>query len=146
MLPVRIAMKSEGDVSNIPEHLLYTRDHEWVHVEGEIARLGVTDFAQRQLGDVVFVELPNVGDSFEASEPIATVESVKAVSEIYLPIGGRVTERNAALDESPELLNEDPYGEGWLLKVTMTTPSEIKALLSAEAYADYIKETEGADA
>jgi glycine cleavage system H protein len=123
-----------------PEDLSYTKDHEWVRVKGSRATVGITDHAQKQLGDVVYVELPKVGDRFEASEPFGSVESVKAVSEVYMPVTGTVVEVNETLNDSPELVNEDPYGEGWMIVVEMENPAEVDGLLSAAEYEDYIKE------
>jgi glycine cleavage system H protein len=131
-------------MSNIPEDLLYTKDHEWVRVKGENATIGITDHAQHQLGDVVYVELPKVGDTFESSEPFGSVESVKAVSEIYMPVTGSVVEVNEALNDSPEKVNEDPYGTGWMVVIKVADLSKVDALLSGFEYEDYIK-TEGAE-
>ncbi len=131
-------------MSNIPEDLSYTKDHEWVRVSGDSATVGITDNAQNQLGDVVYVELPRVGDKFETSESFGSVESVKAVSEIYMPVSGTVTQVNEALNESPEKVNEDPYGTGWMIVIKMDEPSKIDSLLSAIEYEDYIK-SEGAE-
>jgi glycine cleavage system H protein len=131
-------------MSNIPEDLLYTKDHEWVRVKGENATIGITDHAQHQLGDVVYVELPKVGDTFESSEPFGSVESVKAVSEIYMPVTGSVVEVNEALNDSPEKVNEDPYGTGWMVVIKVAELSKVDALLSGFEYEDYIK-TEGAE-
>ncbi|HEY6328478.1 MAG TPA: glycine cleavage system protein GcvH [Blastocatellia bacterium] len=125
---------------NTPEDLSYTKDHEWVRVKGENATVGITDFAQKQLGDVVYVELPKVGDRFEASEPFGSVESVKAVSEVYMPVTGSVLEVNESLNDSPEQVNEDPHGTGWMIVVKMENPSQVDGLLSAAEYDDYIKE------
>ncbi len=125
---------------NAPEDLSYTKDHEWVRVKGNQATVGITDHAQHQLGDVVYVELPKVGDKFEASEPFGSVESVKAVSEIYMPIGGSVVEVNEALNDSPEQVNEDPYGDGWMIGIKMDNPAQVDALLTSVEYEDYIKE------
>ncbi|MEW6206843.1 MAG: glycine cleavage system protein GcvH [Acidobacteriota bacterium] len=127
-------------MANTPEELSYTKDHEWVRVKGNLATVGITDHAQSQLGDVVYVELPKVGDKFESGEPFGSVESVKAVSEIYMPLGGEVTEVNAALADSPELVNEDPYGKGWMIELKIADSSEIDGLLSAAEYEDYLKE------
>lgn len=131
-------------MSNILEDLSYTKDHEWIRVSGDSATVGITDHAQNQLGDVVYVELPRVGDKFELSESFGSVESVKAVSEIYMPIGGTVTQVNDALNESPEKVNEDPYGTGWMIVIKMDEPSQVDSLLSAIEYEDYIK-SEGAE-
>ena len=131
-------------MSNIPEDLSYTKDHEWVRVSGDSATVGITDHAQNQLGDVVYVELPRVGDNFESSESFGSVESVKAVSEIYMPVSGVVTQVNEALNESPEKVNEDPYGTGWMIVIQMNEPARVDSLLSAIEYEDYIK-SEGAE-
>lgn len=127
-------------MSNTPEDLSYTKDHEWVRVKGNEAVVGITDHAQNQLGDVVYVELPKVGDKFEAAEPFGSVESVKAVSEIYMPLSGTVAEVNQNLNDSPEQVNEDPYGEGWMIRIKMDNPSQVDALLTSVEYEDYIKE------
>ncbi|MEW6128222.1 MAG: glycine cleavage system protein GcvH [Acidobacteriota bacterium] len=131
-------------MSNILEDLSYTKDHEWIRVSGDSATVGITDHAQNQLGDVVYVELPRVGDKFDLSESFGSVESVKAVSEIYMPIAGTVTQVNEALNESPEKVNEDPYGTGWMIVIKMDDPSQVDSLLSAIEYEDYIK-SEGAE-
>jgi glycine cleavage system H protein len=127
-------------MANTPEDLSYTKDHEWVRAAGARVTVGITDHAQKQLGDVVYVELPRVGDKFESSEPFGSVESVKAVSEIYMPIGGEVVEVNSALNEEPERVNNDPYGDGWMVVLKPTNLSELDALLTAAEYDDYIKE------
>ncbi|HWC77175.1 MAG TPA: glycine cleavage system protein GcvH [Blastocatellia bacterium] len=127
-------------MANTPEDLSYTKDHEWVRVKAENATVGITDHAQHQLGDVVYVELPKVGDSFEAAEPFGSVESVKAVSEVYMPVGGTVVEVNESLNDSPEKVNQDPYGSGWMIIIKMEKPSQVDALLTAIEYEDYIKE------
>ena len=127
-------------MANTPEDLSYTKDHEWVRVKENLATVGITDHAQHQLGDVVYVELPKVGDKFEASEPFGSVESVKAVSEVYMPLAGSVVEVNENLNDSPEQVNEDPYGEGWMIRIKIDNPSQIDALLTAIEYEDYTKE------
>lgn len=127
-------------MANTPEDLSYTKDHEWVRVRESQATVGITDHAQHQLGDVVYVELPKVGDSFEAAEPFGSVESVKAVSEIYMPLTGSVVEVNDKLNDSPEKVNEDPYGTGWMIVIKMDNPAQVDGLLSAAEYEDYIKE------
>jgi glycine cleavage system H protein len=127
-------------MAHTPEELSYTKDHEWVRIEGDSATVGITDHAQQQLGDVVYVELPKVGDKFEAAEPFGSVESVKAVSEIYMPLSASVVAVNDALNDKPEKVNEDPYGEGWMIRIKMNNPSEADGLLSAVEYEDYIKE------
>lgn len=123
-----------------PEDLSYTKDHEWVRVKGNEATVGITDHAQKQLGDVVYVELPKVGDKFEASEPFGSVESVKAVSEIYMPVSGSVVEVNESLNDSPEQVNDDPYGDGWMIRIRIDNPAQVDALLTSVEYDDYIKE------
>jgi glycine cleavage system H protein len=127
-------------MAETPEDLSYTKDHEWLRVKGNQATVGITDHAQKQLGDVVYVELPKVGDKFEAAEPFGSVESVKAVSEIYMPVSGSVAEVNESLNDSPEQVNEDPYGEGWMIRITIDNPSQVDALLTSIEYDDYIKE------
>ncbi len=125
-------------MSNVPSELLYTKEHEWVRIDGNSATVGITHFAQNQLGDVVFVELPDVGKTFETGDSFGTVESVKAVSEIYAPLSGSIVEINNDVIDAPELVNEDPYGQGWLAKFEFTTkPSD---LLNAADYEQFIKE------
>jgi glycine cleavage system H protein len=122
-----------------PEELRYTRDHEWVRIEADgRAVLGITHYAQDQLGDIVFLDLPEAGTALEPGQELGTVESVKAVSEIYAPLAGEVVEANAALGEQPELVNQDPYGEGWLLKVTVGDPAAVEQLLDAAAYKAHV--------
>jgi glycine cleavage system H protein len=121
-----------------PTDLQYTKDHEWIRVAGGTATVGITDHAQKQLGDVVYVELPKVSDKFDTGEPFGSIESVKAVSEVYMPVSGEVTSVNETLTDSPELINDDPYGEGWMIVMKMTsTPAD---LLDAAAYERYIAE------
>lgn len=127
-------------MANTPEDLNYTKDHEWVRVKGDQATIGITDHAQKQLGDVVYVELPKVGDKFEVTEPFGSVESVKAVSEIYMPLTGSVVEVNQNLNDSPEKVNEDPYGDGWMIVLKMDNPAQVDGLLNSAEYEDYIKE------
>jgi glycine cleavage system H protein len=122
---------------NIPEDLQYTKSHEWVLIEGDTATIGITDHAQDELGDVVFVELPQEGDTFDAGESFGTVESVKAVSDIYAPVGGDVVEVNSALEDAPENINEDPYGEGWIVKLRTTDEAD---LLSPQEYEKVVEE------
>lgn len=124
--------------NNIPENLRYSKDHEWVSVEGDIATIGITDYAQHSLGDVVYVDMPRVGDSFGAHEAFGSVESVKAVSEVFTPIAGEVTEVNDGLNDTPENVNGDPYGEAWFIKLKMENPLEVDALLSSEEYEEYL--------
>ena len=127
-------------MANTPEDLSYTKDHEWVRARGEQATVGITDHAQHQLGDVVYVELPKVGDKFASGEPFGSVESVKAVSEVYMPLTGTVTEVNEILNDAPEMVNTNPYGDGWMIVIRMENPAEVDGLLSAAEYEDYIKE------
>lgn len=119
---------------NFPDNLKYTKDHEWVKVEGNVAVIGVTDFAQSELGDIVFVDIQSSGDSLNQHEVFGTVEAVKTVSDLYMPVSGEVTEVNAELENSPELVNSDPYNAGWMVKVTMSDPSQIDGLMSAADY------------
>ncbi len=126
-------------MANVPEDLHYSKDHEWIRVEGDVGTIGITDHAQNSLGDVVYVELPKASESFSAHEPFGSVESVKAVSEIFTPVGGEVVEVNEALQDEPERVNTDPYGEGWMIRVRMTNPGEVDSLLSAAEYEDFTK-------
>ena len=119
---------------NIPEELRYSSDHEWARLEGANVRIGITDFAQDNLGDVVFVQLPEVGTAVEANASFSEVESTKSVSDIYAPVGGTIVEVNAELESTPELLNRDPYGEGWICVIETSDPSELDSLLDAEKY------------
>lgn len=127
-------------MANTPEELSYSKDHEWVRVQGDRATVGITDHAQQQLGDVVYVELPKVGEKFESATPFGSVESVKAVSEIYMPLTGTVVEVNQTLNDSPERVNADPYGEGWMIVIQIENPGEVDGLLNSIEYEDYIKE------
>ena len=124
---------------NLPEDLKYTDDHEWAKQEGDVVRIGISDYAQDQLGDVVFVELPEVGSSFAKGEEFGTVESVKAVSELYMPIGGEVAAINDTLADQPEQVNSDPYGGGWMLTVKASDPAELQSLKSKAAYLEMLK-------
>ena len=119
---------------NFPQNLKYTNEHEWIRVEGDIAYVGITDYAQEQLGDIVFVDIPTVGESLEAGEVFGTIEVVKTISDLFLPVAGEVMEQNEALEENPELVNKAPYGEGWLIKVKPTDLKAVEDLLDAEAY------------
>jgi glycine cleavage system H protein len=119
---------------NVPAELKYTEEHEWAKVEGNRVTIGITDFAQHELGDIVFVELPEAGDEVEIGEPFGSVESVKTVSELYAPVSGKVVEVNGALIDSPEKVNEAPYGEGWMIVVELFDPSQLEKLWSAEKY------------
>jgi len=125
-------------VMNIPDKLHYTKDHEWILVEGEIATVGITDFAQGELGDIVYVEVETVGKQLDAGVVFGTVEAVKTVSDLYLPVSGTITELNPALGNSPELVNNDPYGEGWMIKMKISNPEEIKSLMDAKAYGQVV--------
>ncbi len=120
-----------------PESYLYSEEHEWLHVDEDVCTLGITKFAQEELGEVVFVELPNVGDTFEKGDEIGTIESVKAVAEIYTPLSGEIIEVNSELDDSPELINEDPHKRGWICKIRMASGTDLSDLMSAEKYADF---------
>ena len=129
-------------MANIQENLHYSKDHEWVAVEGDVATVGITDYAQHALGDVVYVELPKVGDTLEAHEAFGSVESVKAVSEIFTPIAGEVVEVNEALNDTPESVNSDPYGDAWMIKIKMKNQGEADAMLNAAEYEEYLSTTE----
>jgi glycine cleavage system H protein len=131
------------DMANIPENLQYSKDHEWISVEGDTGTIGITDHAQHSLGDVVYVELPKVGENFEAHESFGSVESVKAVSEIFTPISGEVVAVNESLQDEPEKVNTDPYGAAWMIRIRMKNPGEVDSLLTAAEYEDFTKaETE----
>ena len=130
-------------MANIPDDLHYSKDHEWVRVEGNVAVVGITDYAQDSLGDVVYVELPKSGDEFAANESFGSVESVKAVSEVFCPVSGEIVGINDTLNDAPEKVNQDPYGEGWMIRVTMSNPGEVDSMLTAAEYEDFTKaETE----
>jgi glycine cleavage system H protein len=119
---------------NVPVNLLYTKDHEWLRVEGNLGYVGVTDFAQSELGDIVFIEIETVGETLGKEEVFGTIEAVKTVSDMFMPVSGEILEVNPALDKSPEVVNKDPYGNGWMVKIKISNPSEVKDLLSAEKY------------
>ncbi|MBK1791145.1 glycine cleavage system protein GcvH [Persicirhabdus sediminis] len=119
---------------NVPENLKYSNDHEWVLVEGDVATVGITDHAQEELTDVVYVELPEIGRECDAADPVAVVESVKAASDIYTPLAGEIVEGNEALEADPALVNTDPYGQGWIFKIKMKDPSQLEDLMDAQAY------------
>jgi glycine cleavage system H protein len=123
-----------------PEENLYTKDHEWVNVQGDLATVGITEYAQRELGDVVYVDLPEVGDIFEASDPFGSVESVKAVSEVFCPLSGEVIEVNSKLEQTPELVNQSPHQKAWMIRLRVSNPDELDELLSAEEYEEYLQE------
>lgn len=123
---------------NIPSNLSYTKDHEWVKVEGDMAVIGITDFAQGELGDIVFVEIESEGETLEQHEVFGTVEAVKTVSDLFMPLSGQVVEFNKSLETGPEAVNADPYGKGWMIKVKMSDPSQAGTLLSASQYAELV--------
>lgn len=123
---------------NIPQELKYTKDHEWVKIEGDTATIGVTDFAQGELGDIVYVEVETLDETLEKEEVFGTVEAVKTVSDLFMPVSGEIIEFNDSLEDEPEKVNSDPYGEGWMIKVKLSDPSEVEGLLSAEEYKEVI--------
>jgi glycine cleavage system H protein len=125
-----------------PTDYLYSREHEWLHVEDDICVLGITEFAQQELGEVVFVELPEIGQVFDANDELGTIESVKAVAEVFTPVAGEVVEVNDAVVDDPELLNEDPHGEGWLIKVRFSSADDLKTMMKAEEYEEYVQSGE----
>lgn len=124
----------------LPEDLKYTREHEWISIEGNVATVGITDHAQHELGDVVFVELPGVGDKVEKSEALGVVESTKAVSDVYAPVSGEVAEVNDGLPDNPELINEDPYGDGWMVRITLAENADLDELMTAAEYRAFLEE------
>ena len=126
-----------------PEDNRYAKSHEYVHIEGDTGTIGITDYAQKELGDVVFVELPQVGTQLEQGDELGSIESVKAVSELFAPVSGEVVEVNEALSAKPELVNTDPYGDGWMVKVKVSTPEEADELMNAEEYEEYIEKEAG---
>jgi len=117
-----------------PENLRYTKDHEWISIDGNTATIGITDFAQRELGDIVYVEVETIGKTLQAGDVFGTVEAVKTVSDLFLPVSGTISELNPALANAPELVNNDPYGEGWMIKMTVNNPAEVENLMDAAAY------------
>ena len=119
---------------NVPAELKYTKEHEWIRVDGEVAYVGITDYAQSQLGDIVFVEVETEGDSLEAGDTFGKIEAVKTVSDLYIPVSGEVLEFNSALEDQPDLVNKDPYGEGWIIKMKVDDEAQLDGLLSADAY------------
>ena len=122
-----------------PEDSRYAKSHEYVHVEGEVGTIGITDYAQKELGDVVFVELPQIGAELEQGDELGSIESVKAVSELFSPVSGEVIEVNEALNLKPELVNTDPYGDGWMMKMRLSIPEEVDEMMTAEEYEEYIE-------
>ena len=125
---------------NFPTNVKYTKEHEWIRLEGDVAYVGITDYAQEQLGDIVFVDIPTEGETLAADEVFGTIEVVKTISDLFLPVAGEVLEQNEALEEQPELVNKDPYGEGWLIKIKPTADADFDSLLDAEAYKALINE------
>ena len=123
---------------NIPENLKYSKEHEWMAVEGDTVTVGITDYAQGELGDVVFVELPGVGDTFEIQDAFGTIEAVKAVSDLYCPVTGEVVEINESLEDAPETVNSDPYGKGWMIKIKVDNTAQLDDLLDADAYKELL--------
>ncbi len=123
---------------NVPAELKYTKDHEWVRVEGDTATIGITDFAQRELGDIVYVDIETEGEDLDAGTTFGTVEAVKTVADLFMPVSGTVSEVNAALEDAPDAVNKDPFGEGWMAKITLRDASELDGLLSAEQYGELV--------
>lgn len=123
---------------NFPAELRYTKDHEWIKLEGNIATIGITDFAQHELGDIVYVDINTVGKSLASEEVFGTVEAVKTVSDLFLPVAGTINEVNSLLEKQPELVNSDPYGDGWMIKMTVNSPADVEALMNSEAYATLV--------
>ena len=123
---------------NFPDELRYTKDHEWVRIEGDEAVVGITDFAQRELGDIVYVDIATAGQELEAGSVFGTVEAVKTVSDLYLPVAGTITEVNEKLNNNPEVVNSDPYGEGWMVRIKISNPSDVETLMDASAYENVV--------
>ena len=119
---------------NFPEQLRYTKEHEWISIDGNVATVGITEFAQGELGDIIYVDIDSIGKELTADTVFGTVEAVKTVSDLFLPVSGTLTEKNALLDAQPELVNQDPYGDGWMIKMTISNPADVEALMNAEAY------------
>jgi glycine cleavage system H protein len=134
-------MKEIGEL-NLPDDLRYTESHEWVKTEEDRVRVGISDYAQDQLGDIVFVELPQVGNTFEKGQEFGTVESVKAVAELYMPLGGEIFSVNGGLEDSPELVNKNPYGDGWMIEIKASDADELETLMTRERYLKTLKEME----
>ena len=126
-----------------PEDSKYAKSHEWIHVEGDIGTIGITEYAQKEMGDVVFVELPSVGTELEMGDELGSIESVKAVSELFVPVSGEIVEVNDKLSEKPELVNSDPYGDGWMVRIKLSRPDEADGLMSAEEYDEYVETEAG---
>ena len=125
---------------NIPTNLKYSNDHEWVRIEGDQAVIGVTDFAQKELGDIVFIEVETVGEALDSQDTFGTIEAVKTVSDLFMPVSGDVIEFNEMLEDKPELINQDPYGDGWIIKIRINSPDDLKALLNAVQYQEIVNE------
>ena len=123
---------------NIPQELKYTKDHEWVRIDGDVATVGITEFAQSELGDIVYVEIETEGETIKAEEVFGSIEAVKTVSDLFMPVSGEITEFNEALEAAPEVVNSDPYGDGWMIKIKITDPSELDALLDATDYSNVL--------
>ena len=123
---------------NFPQELKYTKDHEWVRVEGDIVTIGITDFAQSELGDIVYVDIDTIGETIEKEQVFGTVEAVKTVSDLFMPVSGEILELNSILEKQPEMVNKDPYGEGWMVKVKISNPAELGSLLSAADYQEVV--------
>ena len=123
---------------NVPENIKYTKEHEWISIDGDVATVGITDFAQGELGDIVYVEIETEGETLNAEEVFGTVEAVKTVSDLFMPLSGEIAELNEGLDADPEAVNRDPYGDGWMIKIKMSDPSQVNALLSAAEYKELI--------
>jgi len=128
----------QQEIMNIPEELKYTKDHEWIRVEGDIAVVGITEFASQELGDIVFVEVETIEEDLDQEETFGSIEAVKTVSDMFMPVAGNVVEFNELLEDAPETINKDPYGEGWIIKVKMSDASQLDSLLDASAYKDLI--------
>ncbi len=124
---------------NIPDNLKYTKDHEWIKVDGDEAQIGITEFAQKELGDIVFIEVETEGETLDAGEAFGTIEAVKTVSDMFMPVNGEVLEFNEELEANPEIVNKDPYGEGWIIKIKISDPAELDNLLDADAYKELIE-------
>jgi glycine cleavage system H protein len=123
---------------NFPENVKYSHDHEWIRVEGQEAYVGITDFAQSELGEIVYVDIPTIGDTLESGEVFGSIEAVKTVSDLLMPVSGKILEMNDELEDAPELVNKDPYGKGWIIKIAVQKPEELDNLLTAEQYQDFI--------
>lgn len=136
-MDIRLFLR-QTDAMNIPEELKYTKDHEWIQIEGDVATIGITDFAQGELGDIVFLEIETEGETLDSEDIFGTVEAVKTVSDLFMPVSGEVIEVNPALEDNPALVNEDPFGGGWMIKVKLSDPSELGALLSSGDYKDLV--------